>query len=341
MDAQTRLLRDIGLSYQTLQQLTAQNIVTCRDVLLMSSIDLMELLNMTYLQAEGLLDHVASHTAPSYVTALDLHSTLHDHSVRIYTGLPGLDTALRIGLPPGAITELVGPAGVGKSQFCYTLALQVALPRALGGLESTLMYIDTETKFSSQRLLEMASERLAAATDSGLIDAQQLTYEGLVEPVLNRVLVMRPTTVEHLQAQLQGLKLEVARRDMKLIILDSIAALLRTDHAGVESAAITARGELLGQQAAVLKSIAEAHRIPVVVTNQVTARPSGPTTHAFQQQQQQRPRPGDSSSSSGHVTAALGTKWAHAVNVRLILERFGDKRVVKVGCYLRWYECVT
>jgi RecA/RadA recombinase len=36
-----------------------------------------------------------------------------------------LDDALRIGLPPAAITELVGPAGVGKSQFCYSLALQV------------------------------------------------------------------------------------------------------------------------------------------------------------------------------------------------------------------------
>eukprot|EP00878_Enallax_costatus_P042852 GHUV01050348.1.p2 GENE.GHUV01050348.1~~GHUV01050348.1.p2 ORF type:complete len:122 (+),score=0.11 GHUV01050348.1:305-670(+) len=84
MDAQTRLLRDIGLSYQTLQQLTAQNIVTCRDVLLMSSIDLMELLNMTYLQAEGLLDHVASHTAPSYVTVSNkLSHVTHDRLGRL------------------------------------------------------------------------------------------------------------------------------------------------------------------------------------------------------------------------------------------------------------------
>lgn len=37
-----------------------------------------------------------------------------------------LDDALRIGVPPAAITELVGPASVGKSQFCYTVTLQVS-----------------------------------------------------------------------------------------------------------------------------------------------------------------------------------------------------------------------
>jgi ABC-type branched-subunit amino acid transport system ATPase component len=41
--------------------------------------------------------------------------------------LQGLDAVLRGGLPPGVITELVGPAGVGKSQTCYTIALQVSI----------------------------------------------------------------------------------------------------------------------------------------------------------------------------------------------------------------------
>lgn len=62
---------------------------------------------------------------------------------------------------------------------------------------------------------------------------------------------------------------QVPQRDVKLIILDSIAALLRTEFGGGEAAALAARGEMLGQQAAVLKAVAEANRIPVVVTNQV------------------------------------------------------------------------
>lgn len=67
-----------------------------------------------------------------------------------------------------------------------------------------------------QRLLEMASERLTAATNAGLIDGQSLTYEGLVEPVLTRVLVMRPGSVEQLQQQLEGLKHEVRKLSRRL-----------------------------------------------------------------------------------------------------------------------------
>jgi hypothetical protein len=48
--------------------------------------------------------------------------------------LQALDDALRIGVPPAAITELVGPATVGKSQFCYTLALQVRHCWSTGGI---------------------------------------------------------------------------------------------------------------------------------------------------------------------------------------------------------------
>jgi RecA/RadA recombinase len=75
--------------------------------------------------------------------------------------LQGLDAALRVGVPAGAITELVGPAGVGKSQMAMGLALSAALPRELGGLAATVMYIGEQGRgmqggsrrlYGSQRL---------------------------------------------------------------------------------------------------------------------------------------------------------------------------------------------
>lgn len=61
---------------------------------------------------------------------------------------------------------------------------------------------------------------------------------------------------------------------------------------------------------------------------QVTSRPSGPAAHAFQG----GGAPLGDGEGEGHLSAALGTKWAHGVNVRLVLERQGAQRYIKV----RW-----
>jgi hypothetical protein len=75
---------------------------------------------------------------------------------------------------------------------------------------------------------------------------------------------------------------------------------------------------------------------------QVTARMQAAATHSTAAGGQSRPPPppagGDRSSG---LNAALGTKWAHYVNVRLILEREGDKRSLKVkyffsSFFFRW-----
>lgn len=52
--------------------------------------------------------------------------------VCLWTGLPDLDAALRRGIPMGAVTEIVGPASVGKSQMCHMLAWLMAAPSPHG-----------------------------------------------------------------------------------------------------------------------------------------------------------------------------------------------------------------
>lgn len=60
---------------------------------------------------------------------------------------------------------------------------------------------------------------------------------------------------------------------------------------------------------------------------QVTAQVYGSAQHAFQ---------GTTSGASvrpagGHLTAALGTMWAHAVNTRLVLETAAGVQYIKVS----------
>lgn len=72
----------------------------------------------------------------------------------------------------------MGPAGVGKSQMSFGLALAAAMPRSAGGLGGTVVVIDTESKFSAARLQEIARSRCPGLSDDD------------IDAALTRVLVM-------------------------------------------------------------------------------------------------------------------------------------------------------
>ena len=59
----------------------------------------------------------------------------------------------------GAVTELVGPAGSGKTQLCHQLAVMVQLPPSRGGLGAGALYVDTEGTFRPERIVAMAEYR--------------------------------------------------------------------------------------------------------------------------------------------------------------------------------------
>mmetsp|Transcript_36776 Transcript_36776/g.81795 ORF Transcript_36776/g.81795 Transcript_36776/m.81795 type:complete len:187 (+) Transcript_36776:1-561(+) len=132
---------------------------------------------------------------------------------------------------------------------------------------------------------------------------------------------------------LMGLEVGIIEHGARLVVLDSIAALARSEFSGSTGGgppadggrqAIIDRQAMLGQVAARLKYLGQSLNVPVLVTNQVTTRiQPGPRDIVGQQQQQQQP--------GGYLTAALGTVWAHCVNVRLVQERVGERRFLKVA----------
>ena len=182
------LARVAGLNVETLSKLEGHNFRTAEDVLTRSSLDLVELLDISLPAAERVVASVARNVCPKPTTARALlASRIAAHSAAGARGGPAaperraadapdagaasvstsagpayvrggeflraLDEALGGGVPTGSITELVGPAGAGKTQFCLTLAVAAAAPTHVGGLDSGVVFVDTEQKFSGARVV--------------------------------------------------------------------------------------------------------------------------------------------------------------------------------------------
>jgi DNA repair protein RadA len=78
---------------------------------------------------------------------------------KLSTGCKDLDNILSGGIEQGSLTELYGSSATGKTQLCFTLSVIVQQSKAIGGLDGKAIYIDTENKFSPERILEIAAAR--------------------------------------------------------------------------------------------------------------------------------------------------------------------------------------
>ena len=92
-------------------------------------------------------------------STMNLHERENDkeHSLimrHVSTGMEKLDEYLKGGLRVGTITEIVGRAGVGKTQLAMQLCCELG-----GRFQQGSVFIDTEQKLSLRRLQEMATCR--------------------------------------------------------------------------------------------------------------------------------------------------------------------------------------
>ncbi|GBG77070.1 hypothetical protein CBR_g23396 [Chara braunii] len=333
----------MGLDDAILRRLTARDLHTARDVLCRPELDLMEIVDLPADVQSQTLMHVSRAVCPPCRTVLELVREEDEASKAgrprsLKTRLRAVDHALLGGIPLGAITELVGPAGIGKTQFCFMLSVFAILPVEWGGLGGSVIYIDTENKFSSERLFEIAQHHIAAASPGEELSGSSDRLGGMMDHLGAKVVVVKPTSSGEVIERLQGLEEAVIERQVKLLVVDSVASLVRSEY-GCEN--IVKRQELLGRQAAVLKYLAETFKMAVVVTNQITTRfgavasdlrfsVSEQSTWKAEGFVRRGGMDDDDASASSKLMAALGTKWAHAVNIRIVLEAFRGRRILKI-----------
>ncbi|PIA38706.1 hypothetical protein AQUCO_02700134v1 [Aquilegia coerulea] len=317
-------IAEMGLPKPMANLFAARNILTAKDALSMTEFELMELLDVGLAEVISAVAHISEITCPPFQTA---HSLMEDRvhnehlAGHLRTQLKGLDEALCGGIPFGALTELVGPPGIGKTQFCLKLSLLAALPVNYGGLNGRVIYIDIESKFSSKRMIEIGAKSFP----------EIFHLEGMAQEMAGRILVLRPASLSEFTESLQQIQLSVLQHQVKLLIVDSVAGLVSGEHEREAP-----RQHSLGWHISFLKSLAEFSRIPIVVTNQVRSQSCGDAMYSFQVQNKHEIVK-DPERLELHLVAALGIHWAHAVTIRLILEASsGQITLIMVRDISRW-----
>jgi len=260
---------------------------------------------------------------PAPATAKDLLQKVQNQCIPC--DVKALDHCLRGGFRIGTITEIVGRAGVGKTQ----LVMQICVVAARLGYGS--IFIDTEKKLSLQRLHEIARERSKSNSSAQNHDdeknnsTQDQNVCEYIRPaeVMKNIVVHAPASTDELLSVVSQLDEEIiirseppassedssdAQLPIKVIILDSIAAPTRRDFGGGSA---PQRVAAIFQLAQTLKRVADQMQVAVIVINQIDKVHSAPVD---------QPLEGDVSS----VKAALGTSWHHCVSTRIALEHYHD-----------------
>jgi DNA repair protein RadA len=173
---------------------------------------------------------------------------------RITTNSKALDELLGGGVETQAITEFSGEFGSGKTQLAHQIAVDVQLPPAQGGLESEVVYIDTESTFRPERIVDMSKAL-------GLDPAETLSH----------IHVARAFNSNHQMLLVQKAQELAREKPVRLLVVDSLTAHFRAEYLG--RAELAPRQQLLNKHLHELLRFADTYNASIVVTNQVSARP--------------------------------------------------------------------
>lgn len=177
-------------------RLRAVGVEDCDAFYELSDIQLMVICNMGRMEALDLRADISEKlVARRGQTAQELLEQRAKVNLFLSCGAQKLDEALGGGLSIGTLVEVCGPPGVGKSQLCLSFCASVLMQRTSASSEKrSVIYLDTELKFSASRLLEILTQR---NSDCDVNDA------------MKRINVKRLSSAKQLYESIENLQAEV------------------------------------------------------------------------------------------------------------------------------------
>lgn len=215
---------------------------------------------------------------------------------KIGTGSKALDKILGGGFESGSVSEVYGEYRCGKTQISHTMCVIAQLPKSARGAEGKVAVLDTEGTFRPERINQIA---------------ERFGVDG--ETINDNIIYKRVPNSEQQHEDLLKLAENFTTGEFRLLIIDSILNLFRSDYTG--RGELSERQQKLGQFLRKLSEFATEFNIAVFMTNQVQSDPGA--SALFASADGRKPV-------GGHVLA-------HASATRLLLRKGrGEERVAKL-----------
>lgn len=248
-------LQSHGIALADILKLKQSGVCTIKGVLMITRRNLLKIKGMSEQKIDKIKETASKVLGISFMTAT-CYAHKREQVVRISTGSTDFDNLLGGGVQTMSITEVFGEFRTGKTQLCMTMCITIQLDERRGGCGGKAAFIDTEGTFRPERLKEIAAKHGLDPDDA-----------------LENVIFARAYNSEHQNELLNALSTKFSEEvgQYKLLIVDSIISLFRTDFSG--------RGELgerqqkLNQFLARLMRMAEEFNIAILITNQMMADP--------------------------------------------------------------------
>jgi len=288
-------LSDIDIVQDIAACLRKSRIITINNILALPKEELAAKAHLSDEQISHLYVAISKKVTPYqpcsvYAILNNTSSSCLQHS-KISLGCPVLDSTLRGGLLVPGINEISGESGSGKTQIALQICLAIKLKRE-NDLQGDSLYISTEDAFPTKRLHQLAMH-------------VQRKFECNVPSLMDSIFIEHAADVEDLKALIdQRIPALLKNSNVRLIVIDSIAALFRVEYTLNENIERSRALAELGQK---LHKISHEYSTAIVCINQISDVISDD---------------GKGEVVGGKkVVPALGLAWSNAVTVRLLVMR--------------------
>ncbi|KRZ07738.1 DNA repair protein RAD51 -like protein 4, partial [Trichinella zimbabwensis] len=167
-------------------------------------------------------------------SGIDLYNDMCRNICAFSTGYEAMDRMLKGGIYSSELTELVGPVGSGKTQFCLTFIAN--LVKQTGG---RVLFIDTTGAFSGVRLAEILLSRTSSSEMQAyfqlhgffcflcIYDLIAACFQ-IIHELLSKVVVEFAVSHDDLNRILEGVEqnVEGILTKLKVIVVDHVGTIL-------------------------------------------------------------------------------------------------------------------